>query len=184
MKYGLITIVGLMLLALLAGGCRQSSIAQAQGPAMTPEQVGAALTTQLSLILSKHVEDYTDADVALLKAISDAAQAYEDYTGALPAFMSPPEELWTNEQVARFSEIKYRLDTQAEPPPTQAEIDAMQEYFEYYDLYNEYLLAQQSGGSEPTGGAEPTGGSEPTGGGEGGGGEVPQDADPYASVSG
>jgi len=173
--------VMLFLMLILAAGCRSSTTAQAQGPAMTPEEVGAALTTQLSLILSKETADYTDADVALLKAIYDGYRAYGSYlssggtpTGGfqpaeggdqLPAFMERPEDLWTNEQIIAFGETKYRLDTGADPQPTQAEIDMMQEFFDYYEMYNEWLLQQ----SEGQGG--------------GGEGEVPQGADPYASVS-
>jgi len=177
--------VMLTLLLILAAGCRSSTTAQAQGPAMTPEEVGAALTAQLELIVSKDAAEYTEADVALLKAIYDGYRAYQSYirpsapppTGAgqqpteggdqLPAFMERPEDRWTNEEINKFGETKYRLDTEADPAPTQAEIDAMQEYLDYYHLYNEWLL--QQGGE---------------GGGEGEGeGEVPQGSDPYASVS-
>ena len=56
MKYGPFTMVALVLAILalmLSGGCRSSTTAQAQGPAMTPAEVGAALTEQLELVLDE-----------------------------------------------------------------------------------------------------------------------------------
>ena len=123
MKYGLITMVALLLIVILAAGCRISTTAQPQLPVVSPEEYSDSFDAQGG--------DGQPTDGGAPTA-----------GGALPPLMEAPEDIWSNEEIQQFGEIKYRLDTGDDPLPTQYEIDAMQEYFDYYDMYNEYLLQQ------------------------------------------